>query len=53
MIYSMLKLRNLKVAITLLAMDLQLRKFTTTQYIKKEINNIFDKNPLYSIVFEL
>ena len=31
----MLKLRNFKVAITQLAMDLQLWKFTTIQYIKK------------------
>ena len=31
----MLKLSNFKVGLTQLAMDLQLWKFTTTQYIKK------------------
>ena len=41
---------KIKVVITQLAMDLQVSKFAITQYIKKYVNNIFDKNPLNSTV---
>ena len=41
---------KIKVAITQLAMDLQVSKFAITQYIKKYVNNIFDKNHLISTV---
>ena len=41
---------KIKVAITQLAMDLQVSKFAITEYIKKKVNNIFDKNPLNSTV---
>ena len=40
----------MKVAITQLAMDLQLWNFAMTQNIKKYTNNIFDKNPVNLIV---
>ena len=43
----------MKVAITQLAMDLQLSKFAMTQNIKKYVNKIFDKNPLNLIVLQL
>ena len=43
----------MKVAITQLAMDLQLWNFATTQNIKKYMNNIFHKNPVNLIVLLL
>ena len=43
----------MKVAITQLAMDLQLWNFAMTQNIKKYVNNIFDKNPVNLIVLLL
>ena len=43
----------MKVAITQLAMDLQLGNFAMTQNIKKYMNNIFDKNPVNLIVLLL
>ena len=43
----------MKVAITQLAMDLQLWNFAMTQNIKKCVNNIFDKNALNLIVLQL
>ena len=44
---------KIKVAITQLAMDLQLCNFAMTQNIKKYMNNIFDKNPVNLIVLLL
>ena len=44
---------KIKVAITPLAMDLQVSKFAITQYIKLYMNNIFDKNPVNLIVLLL
>ena len=43
----------MKVAITQLAMDLQLWNFAMIQNIKKYMNNIFDKNPVNLIVLLL
>ena len=43
----------MKVAITQLAMDLQLRNFAMTQNFQKYVNNIFDKNPVNLIVLQL
>ena len=48
MIYSMLKLRNFKVAITQLAMDLQALKIHHDTVYQKVGEQHIDKNPVFN-----